>query len=117
AVCDLEGTTTAHLTALTSDERGALVEGFEDGKIRPAVWKKCVKTLEAELPTEQRASLLDAILHAYDDLLDKDLENSPARVERMSTLHALYVNRGVGVEAHPAAVASLLADAKERVAK
>jgi len=116
-VCDLAGTTTAHLTALTADERGALVAGFADGKIQPAVWKKCVTTLEAELPSEPRASLLDAILHAYAELLDKDLENSPARVERMSTLHALYVHRGVGIEAHPATVASLLSDAKERVAK
>ncbi|HEY6033518.1 MAG TPA: hypothetical protein VIV58_04640, partial [Kofleriaceae bacterium] len=69
------------------------------------------------LPSEERASLLDAMLHAYDDLLDKDLETSPARVERMSTLQELYLARDVGVEAHPAAVASLLAAAKERVAK
>ncbi|HET9990769.1 MAG TPA: hypothetical protein VFQ65_19700, partial [Kofleriaceae bacterium] len=116
-VCDLNGSTTAHLQALTADERGALVDGFKDGKIARGVWKKCVKTLEAELPSEQRAALLDAMLHAYDDLLAKDLETSPARVERLSTLHELYLDRGVGVDAHPAAAASLLADAKKRVAK
>ena len=60
-MCNLEGTTTAHLTALTPDVRGALVAGFEDGKIQPAVWKKCVKTLEGELPVEERATLLDDI--------------------------------------------------------
>jgi hypothetical protein len=116
-ICDLESTSTAHLHGVTADERRALVDGFKDGAISPTVWKKCVKTLERELPPEDRATLVDALLGAYGSLLDKDLETNPARVERMSTLHKLYLDRGVGVEAHPVAVAALLAEAKERIAK
>src|SRR5664279_1794833 len=89
SVCDFTLTSGPHLHHLTPDARGALVAGFRNGTIEPGVWRRCVKTMLPQLPGDDRASLVDAILGAYQGMLGADLD-SPARVERLSTLEELY---------------------------
>ncbi|HEX4450264.1 MAG TPA: hypothetical protein VH143_05290 [Kofleriaceae bacterium] len=106
-----------HLHAFTPDERDAFVAGLKDGKIQPALWKKCAKQLALHLGDDDRASLFDAALDAYSALLHGRLDSDPAAVERAQAVQRFYVDRRAGSDAHAANVQALTSNLRESIDK
>ena len=115
-VCDLRARG-PHLTALTPEVRDALVDGLVEGRIEPALWRRCVEGLVKGLAHEEAASLSDALARADRSLLAKPaLQSDPALAERVATLQQLYLDRRDGFDGHPSVVAPLFDELREAVA-
>lgn len=108
SICDMLGTG-PHLTTLTDDLRVSLVDGLVNGTIRPRTWQRCAGLLLSVLSEEHCGLLLDALALAYRDMLkDAALAHDPALVERLSTIHHLFLHRAFDAHAHAAVASPLL---------
>lgn len=100
-VCDLHALS-PHVSKITRDIRAALVDGMMDGKINPALWRRCVDVLVERLPRQEAAPLFDDLVRAYRrNLADSDLERDPSHAQRLATLHRLYLERPAGLDGNP----------------
>lgn len=108
SICDMLGAG-PHLTTLTEDTRVSLVNGLVNGAIRPRTWQRCAGLLLSVLSEEHCGLLLDALALAYRDMLkDAALAHDPALVERLSTIHQLFLHRAFDAHAHAAVAFPLL---------
>jgi hypothetical protein len=115
--CNLRGTP-PHLSSLPPEGQDDLMDGLVEGKVASAIWRRCANALVKSLPTDEAASFFDAMAKAYRRLLvDADLDHAPHKVERLSVLHRLYLDRKAGLDGHPQVVAPLFDDLRTALAK
>jgi hypothetical protein len=96
--CDLRALS-PHVPAITVEIRRTLVDGLVDGKIDPALWRRCINVVLKGLPRDQVPPVFDALGIAYRKMLaDSAIERNPALVERLATIHRLYLERPAGFD-------------------
>ena len=117
AVCDLRART-PHPAAFDDEIRGALVDGFIDGKIAPAIWQRCIDALAKSLAPADATSLFDRLMQSYAQLLtDSDLSTDPSLADRLNTLHRLYLDRTAKVDARAEVLAPIAEELRSKLAK
>lgn len=116
-VCDLRAPG-PHVSAFTPEIRGRLIDGFVDGRIDTAPWRRCIEVALDGLPAAQVPSVFDDLMLAYRKLLkDSAIETDPARAERVATIQRLYLDRRPGLDGHPEVLAAIFDDLRTLLAK
>ena len=116
-VCDLRARG-PHISALTADMRGALIDGLVDGKIDAVLWRRCIEVALKGLAADQVPSVFDDVMLVYRKLLkDSDLQTDPALAERVATIQRLYVDRRPGLDGHAKVLVPIFDDLRASLAK
>jgi hypothetical protein len=106
-VCDLQARG-PHLALFGEDAREWLVRGLAEGRVQPALWRRCVDALLHRIAADDAASLIDAIGHAWRKLVkDSDFEQTPAYQARVDEMQRLYLERKNGLDGHPGVIDAL----------
>ena len=117
AVCDLRAQG-PHVPAFTPEIRGALIDGFVEGKIPAPLWRRCVDTALKGLPADQVASMFDEVMLSYGKQLnDSDVETDPALAERVATIQRLYLDRRPELDGHQNVLGPLFDGLRDKLAK
>jgi hypothetical protein len=115
AVCDL-GARGPHVTALDGGVRDELMEGLNDGRVPPTVWRDCVARLMRSADPESAVRLFDAVARAYEvTLTDPRVEYDGKVQTRLSEMHTLLLDRRNGVAPQSKVMVALFADVSEAV--
>jgi hypothetical protein len=113
AVCDTKSQG-PHMGEFTSDLQDALVKGFAEGKIAPALWARCVKRVLRNLPQDRAAAFLDQLARAHRDLMRSSaIEEDPKADQRLVTLQRLYLERRSDQNGHPEVVNPILDELRQ----
>ena len=117
AVCDLRALT-PHPSSFNAQIREQLVDAFVEGKVPPALWRRCIDALAKGLEPADAALLFDRVLRAYANLLeDDDLAGEVLKTDRLNTLHRLYLERPAGLDARPQVREALVAEIAKALAR
>jgi hypothetical protein len=117
AVCDAKSDG-PHLAPSTPDLQDALVKGFTEGKIVPALWARCVKRVLRNLPADDAVSFFDRLAREYRTLLRSSaIEKDPQAGERLMTLQRLYLERRNDQNGHPEVIDPLIQELRQDLAK
>ena len=116
-VCDLRAQG-PHVGSTGDDVRKALVGGLVEGRIEPALWRRCVDALLASLPADAAASLIDASGRGYRKVITQDeFEKSAALQARLAALQKLYLERRNGLDGHADVLGPMFGDLRKALAK
>jgi hypothetical protein len=117
SVCDTKSKG-PHVSEFTSDFQNALVQGFVDGKIQPALWERCVKRVLRNLPEDRAAAFHDQLAREHSKLMrGAAIEENPEADERLVMLQNLYLDRAREQNGHPEVVGPLFEELRQALGK
>jgi len=117
AVCDTRSAG-AHIGQFTDDFQDALIKGFTQGKIAPALWSRCVRRVLRNLPADRVALFYDQLMREYRTLLRSSaIEEDPRASERLVTLQRLYLSRRSDQNGHPEVIDPIFDELRQALAK
>jgi hypothetical protein len=117
SVCDTKSKG-PHVNEFTSDFQDALVKGFVDGKIQPALWERCVKRVLRNLPEDRAAAFYDQLMREHRKLIrGSAIEEDPKAAERLVALQNLYLDRRRDQNGHPEVVGPLFEELRKTLGK
>jgi hypothetical protein len=116
SICDLHAKED-HVRVFTPDMGPTLVGALDRGTLPIEPFRQCALRLVKTLPSDSSATLFDAMAHAYRGMLrDARLDTDPARLERITALQTLYLDRKPGLGPHASVEDSLFRDLRAALA-
>jgi hypothetical protein len=118
SVCDVRSAG-PHVPVMDGDAAAAVTEALGEGRIQPAVWRRCADGIARSAPPDAATALLDAVAReAGERLLDLRLpvRRFTAIRDQLLALIDFYLERPTAAAPHPRARAALADDVRTAIA-